>query len=100
MLKILCQILVNFYRGAIESTLTGNWDQQALQRVIKTTQNITGTHLPSISVICKRMCLHGAQRIQKDNTHPNHSLLTLLLSGIIHKYRLPPDHRAASFRWL
>ncbi len=48
--KFPCQVLINFYRGAIESILTGNitnWhglcmaqDRRALQWVIKTAQNI------------------------------------------------------------
>ncbi len=89
--KFPCQVLVNFYRGAIESILTGNitnwhvlWtaqDRRAQQQVIKTTQNIIGTYLLSISDISEVRCLHRAQRILKDSTHPNNSLFTLLLSG-------------------
>ncbi len=53
------QVLVNFYRGAIESILTGNltnWHglcmiKRALHWVIKTAQNIIGSLLPSISDI-------------------------------------------------
>ncbi len=84
--KFPCQVL-NFYRGAIESILTGNitnWhdlctaqDRKALQRVIKIAQNVIGTHLPSINDINEVRCLHRAQKILKDNTY---SLFTLLLS--------------------
>ncbi len=59
--KISSQILVNFYRGAIESILTGNitnccglctaQDRRVLQRASKTTQDIIGTYLLSISDI-------------------------------------------------
>ena len=55
------QILINFCEVAVESSLTRNitnwhgsctaWDKKALQRGIKTTQNITGTHPQSISDI-------------------------------------------------
>ncbi|KAI3363178.1 hypothetical protein L3Q82_011549 [Scortum barcoo] len=54
------------------------WD---LQQVIKTFQNIIGAHLLSISDICEVRCLFRGQRILKDNTHPIHSLFSLLLSG-------------------
>ena len=55
------QILINFCEVAVESSLTRNitnwhgsctaWDKKALQRGIKTTQNITGTHPQSIGDI-------------------------------------------------
>ncbi len=86
-----CHVLTNFYRGAIESILTGSitiWqglctaqDRQALQRVIKTAQNIIGSHLPSISDISEMRRWHRARRILKDNTHPSHSSFILLPSG-------------------
>lgn len=52
---------------------------RGLQRVIKITPNITDTHLLGISDVHEAMCLHGAQRTLKDDTHPSQSLLTLLL---------------------
>ncbi len=61
--------------------LCTNQDRRALQRVIKTTQNIIAIHLPSISDIGKVRCLHRAQRILKDNTLPSHSPFSLLPSG-------------------
>ncbi len=89
--KFPCQVLVNFYRGATESILTENitnWhglcmaqDRRASQQVIKTAQNITGTHLLSISDISEVRRLCRAQRILKHKTHPSHNLFTLLPSG-------------------
>ena len=52
-------------------------DRKAPQQVIKTTQNVIGTHLQSISDISKVRCLHRDQRILNNNTHPSHILLTL-----------------------
>ena len=40
-------------------------DRKSQQQVNKTAQNIIGTHLQSISYICKVKCLHGVQRILK-----------------------------------
>lgn len=45
---------------------------KALQQVINSAQNITDT---------KERRLQRAQRTLKDNTHPGHSMLTLLPSG-------------------
>ncbi len=68
-------------------------DRRALQRVIKTTQNIIGTHLLSINDISEVRCLHRAHRILKDNTSTQKYLLPycqtteqLLSSG----YETPP----------
>ena len=55
--------------------------KQTLQRANKTTQNIIRTHLQNISDICEVGDLRRAQRIFKDDTHPCHSLFTLLPSG-------------------
>lgn len=55
-------------------------DRKTLRRVIKTSQNIAGTHLPSIGDVCR-----GAKR-----HHPSgNSLFTLLLSG--NMYPPPPN---------
>ena len=43
--------------------------------------NITGTLLENITDIGEVRCLHRPQRILKVNTHPSHSLSTLLPSG-------------------
>ncbi len=58
--KFQSQTLISFYRGAIESILTGNitvrhgsymaQDRKALQRVVKTCQNITGVPIYRASV--------------------------------------------------
>ncbi len=84
-------ILVNFHRCAIESILTncitvwyGNCsvaDRKALQRVVKTTQRITGTPLPAIENVQRKRCLHRARCILKDSSHPDHRLFNLLPSG-------------------
>ncbi len=39
--------------------------EESAAAMIKTTQNIIGTHLPSISVIGEVRCLHWAQRIKQ-----------------------------------
>ena len=54
---------------------------QVRELVIKTTKNFMGIHLQRIIDIGDVRFLHGAQRIQKHNTHPSHSLFTLLPSG-------------------
>ncbi len=86
-----CQVLLNFYGGAIESILTGNitnWhgmhmaqDSRALQQVFITAQSIFGTHLPSILDIGEMRCPRSVRRIPKDDAHPSHRLFTLLPSG-------------------
>ncbi len=103
--KFPCQVFINFYRGAIESILTGhitNWhgmcmDRRALQNI--TTDNIIGTYLPSISDICEVSCLCRAQRILKDNTHPATacSPCCCLASNTEISAAVPPDSRATSF---
>ncbi|KAI5085956.1 gastrula zinc finger protein XlCGF28.1-like, partial [Silurus meridionalis] len=84
-------ILVNFYRCAVESILTSRvtvWcgscsaaERKALQRVVKTAQHITGTPLPAMEDIQKKRCLRRARSILKDSSHPAHRLFTLLPSG-------------------
>lgn len=91
--KCQSQTLISFYRGAIGSILTGNitiWhslctaqDRKALQQGIKTTQDIVGTHLPSISDIGEVRCLHKAQRIVKTTPTP--------ATGCSHCYHLEED---------
>ncbi|KAI5085655.1 gastrula zinc finger protein XlCGF28.1-like, partial [Silurus meridionalis] len=83
-------ILVNFYRCAIEIILTSCvtvWygscsvaEHKALQRVVKTAQRITGTPLPVMDIQKKR-CLRRARSILKDSSHPAHRLYSLLPSG-------------------
>ena len=85
------RILVNFYRCTIESILTscisvwyGNCsaaDRKALQRLVKTTQHITGAQLPTIQDIYHKRCLGRVRNIIKDVSHRSHGLFTLLPSG-------------------
>lgn len=79
-----CQVLVNFYSEATESCQTGNvlnmaWDREALQRVIKTAQNITCTHLESIRDI--RELPAQSPKETKYHTQPCHRLFILPPSG-------------------
>ncbi|XP_054631651.1 E3 ubiquitin-protein ligase znrf1 isoform X2 [Dunckerocampus dactyliophorus] len=84
-------ILSCFYRCTMESVLTASitvWygncttrDRKALQRVIKTSQNIVGAALPSLQDIYKTRVLRRTHNLIKDSTHPQHSLFTLLPSG-------------------
>ncbi|XP_054650702.1 uncharacterized protein LOC129191401 [Dunckerocampus dactyliophorus] len=84
-------ILSCFYRCTIESVLTASitvWygncttrDRKALQRVIKTSQNIVGAALPSLQDIYTSRVLRRTHNLIKDSTHPQHSLFTLLPSG-------------------
>ena len=83
--------LTNFYRCTIESILSGcitAWygscsaaDRKALQRVVKTAERITGSHLPSVQGIYNSRCLRKAKKILKDNSHPGYGLFSLLPSG-------------------
>ncbi|XP_054631629.1 uncharacterized protein LOC129181035 [Dunckerocampus dactyliophorus] len=84
-------ILSCSYRCTMESVLTASitvWygncttrDRKALQRVIKTSQNIVGAALPSLQDIYKTRVLRRTHNLIKDSTHPQHSLFTLLPSG-------------------
>lgn len=75
MLKFLCQVLDNFYRGVIDSILPENikdWhgmrtaqDRRALQQVIKTAQNILVTHQPSISDFSEVRSLQSPKNSEK-----------------------------------
>lgn len=56
-------------------------DHKALQRVVKTAQQITGTQLPTIEEIYHKRCLGRARNIIKDASYPNHRLFTLLPCG-------------------
>ncbi|KAI4896466.1 hypothetical protein NFI96_009516 [Prochilodus magdalenae] len=90
------QILSNFYRSTIESVLTSSitvWygnctaqDRKALQRVIKTSQSISGAAFPSLKDIYRTRVIRRAHSIIRDSTHPQHSLFTLLPSG--RRYRM------------
>lgn len=91
-------LLVTFYRSAIESLLTyavSVWhsscteaDRKRLQRVTNTAQKIIGCPLPPLSTIYNSRCLGRAKSIIKDYTHPGFHLFNLLPSG--RRYRAIP----------
>ncbi|KAK3535116.1 hypothetical protein QTP70_004678 [Hemibagrus guttatus] len=84
-------ILTTFYRGTIESVLSscitawfGNCtvsDRKTLQRIVRTAEKIIGVSLPSIMDIYTTCCIRKANNIVNENTHPSHTLFTLLPSG-------------------
>ncbi|KAM9568418.1 uncharacterized protein ACWYII_008726 isoform 1-T1 [Salvelinus alpinus] len=85
------RILKKFYSCTIESILTGcitAWygncsasDRKALQRVVRTAQNVTGAKLPAIQHLYTRQCQKKAQKIVKDSSHRSHRLFSLLPHG-------------------
>ncbi|KAL3065839.1 hypothetical protein OYC64_015890 [Pagothenia borchgrevinki] len=87
--------ILTFYRCTVERILTGcitAWygsctalNRKALQRVVKTAQNITRTELPSMEDLYSQRLRKKAHRIIKDPHHPSHKLFCLLLS--VRRYR-------------
>ena len=85
------ELLVSFYRCAIESILTycvcvwfGNCtvaEKDALQRVVKMAQKIVGCPLPSMADLYSSRCTRKTQSILKDPSHPGHCHFKLLPSG-------------------
>ena len=85
------QLTENFYRSSIESILSYClcvWftsctvaEKKAIQRVIKTAQNIIGCSLPSLEELYKNRCKRKISNILKDSSHPGHQLFKLLPSG-------------------
>ena len=85
------EILVQFYRSAIESILTfsicvwfGGISQRQrgrLDRVVKTASKIVGSELTSLTAIYKDRSKKRAGKIISDQTHPAHHLFELLPSG-------------------
>jgi hypothetical protein len=85
------EILVQFYRSAIESILTfsicvwfGGISQRQrgrLDRVVKTVSKIVGSELTSLTAIYKDRSKKRACKIISDQTHPAHYLFDLLPSG-------------------
>ena len=85
------EILKRFYSCNIESILTGYitaWygnclasDRKALQRVVRTTQYITGAKLPATQDLYTRRCQRKALKIVKDPSHPSHRPFSLLPHG-------------------
>uniref|UniRef100_A0A8C7GLL8 Reverse transcriptase domain-containing protein n=1 Tax=Oncorhynchus kisutch TaxID=8019 RepID=A0A8C7GLL8_ONCKI len=117
------EILKRFYSCNIESILTGcitAWygncsssNGKALQRVVRTTQYITGAKLPAIQDLYFRRCQRNAPKIVKDPSYPSHRLFSLLLHA--KRYRsaksrtkkasqqfLPPSHKTPEqvTKWL
>ncbi|KAK1787340.1 hypothetical protein P4O66_002839 [Electrophorus voltai] len=84
-------ILTMFCRGTIGSVLTRSlpvWygsctvsDQKSLQRVVRTTEKIIRTSLPSVHGLYLSCCLSRASKMVKDPAHPDHGLFSLLPSG-------------------
>ncbi|KAK3506669.1 hypothetical protein QTP70_013649 [Hemibagrus guttatus] len=84
-------ILTTFYRGTIESILSScitGWfgnctisDRKTLQRIVRTAEKIIRVSLPSITDIYSTRCIHKANSIVDDLTHPSHTVFTLLPSG-------------------
>ena len=93
-------LLVNFYRCAVESIITyciTAWftsctkkDQRDLQRLIKMAQYIIGIQLPAIGDIYQARCQGRALNIIRDPTHPGHHHFQLLPSG--RRYRTVQSH--------
>ena len=83
--------ILTCYRCTIESILTGcitAWygsctalNRKALQRVVKTAQNITRTELPSMEDLYSQQLRKKALRIIKDPHHPSNKPFFLLPSG-------------------
>ena len=84
------QIFKKIYSCTIESILTGcitAWyckclasDCKALQRIVGTTQYITGAERHAIQDYTRR-CQRKALNIVKDSSHPSHRLFSLLPQG-------------------
>ena len=82
------KILTNFYRCIIESVLTGcitvwygtctSQSRKALQRVVRTAEDLTGSSLPTIQDIYDIRCQRKARSIIKDQSHPARRLFHLL----------------------
>ena len=83
------------YSCTIESVLTGcitTWygncsvsDRKALQRVMRTSQYITGAKRPDIQDLYTRLCQRKAQKLVKDSSHQSHRLFSLLLHDKRHR---------------
>ncbi|KAK0154257.1 hypothetical protein N1851_003646 [Merluccius polli] len=88
----------DFYRGTIESLLTGSFtawygsctdkDRKALRRVVRTANNITGCELPSLEDLYTQRCLNIARRIIEDPTHPHKRLFSPLKSRRVKGYKI------------
>ena len=88
----------DFYRGTVESLLTGaftSWfggctkkDHKALTRVVRTAQHITGCELPSLEDLHTQRCITKSQRIIGDSTHPHRRMFSPLKSQRVKGYKI------------
>ncbi|KAL3065254.1 hypothetical protein OYC64_015433 [Pagothenia borchgrevinki] len=105
------RILCNFYRCTVERILTGcitAWygsctalNRKALQRVVKTAQNITRTELPSMEDLYSQRLRKKSLRIIKDPHHPitpatNCSVCCRLAGVTAASGQKPPDSETVS----
>ncbi len=60
---------------------SSNQDCKALQRVVRLSERISGSALPSLQDIYLKRCRSRAVKIIKDSNHPGNCLFTLLPSG-------------------
>jgi hypothetical protein len=97
------QILKRFYICTIESILTGcitTWygncsasnTTEALQRVVRTAQYITGAKLPAIQDLYIRWCQRKAQKLS-DSSHHSHRLFSLLPYGKLYQSAMSGSKR-------
>ena len=89
--KMSREVLIQFYKAAIESILTfsilvwyGNLLQEErakLERVVKSASRIIGTDLPSLESLYEQRLKKKTKKILKDQSHPANHLFDLLPSG-------------------
>ena len=89
--KVSQQVLLQFYRAAIESVLTfsiSTWygstshqERNELDRIVDTASKIIGCHVPSLQVIYEKRLLRRASHIVSDLHHPANHLFQQLPSG-------------------
>jgi gmma-aminobutyric acid receptor subunit gamma len=89
--------LINFYRCTIESILSGcitAWygncttlNRKALQRVVQSSQCITGGKIPALQDTYSSRCHRKARKIINDNNHLSHCLFIPLSSRRRGQYR-------------
>ena len=102
------EILVQFYRSAIESILTFSiwvWfggisqrQRSRLDRVVKTASKIVGSELTSLTAIYQDRSKKRACKIISDQIHSAHYLFDLLPSGKRYRcIRMKTNHFRNSF---
>ena len=90
----------DFYRGTIESLLTGSFtswygsctdrNHKAMRRVVRTAEKITGCELPSLEDLYTQRCLNKSLRIIEDPTHPHKGLFSPNNSRRVKGYKILP----------